>query len=269
MSFIVLGDSAGKLMAGGGIAPFFVAWSRFALGALFLLPFCGLKREELAALLDWRLWLRALFIICAICSILTALRTEPIANVFGGFFISPIVSYFMSAWLLKERISYRRTGLLLFSFLGVLLVVKPGFGMTAGMGFAMLAGCCHGFYLVATRWLAGSFRPRFLLLSQLLIGGLLLAPLGITHAASEIDWWLCFLVTASAICSAAGNYLLVVVNRTTPASLVAPLIYSQLLAATLFGYVIFGDWPDWLSLIGLVVIISGGFSSLWFARRGQ
>ncbi len=52
MSFIVLGDSAGKLMAGGGIAPFFVAWSRFALGALFLLPFCGLKREELAALLD-------------------------------------------------------------------------------------------------------------------------------------------------------------------------------------------------------------------------
>ena len=162
MSFIVLGDSAGKLMTGGGIAPFFVAWSRFALGALFLLPFCGLKREELVALLDWRLWLRALFIICAICSILTALRTEPIANVFGGFFISPIVSYFMSAWLLKERISYRRTGLLLFSFLGVLLVVKPGFGMTAGMGFAMLAGCCHGSYLVATRWLAGSFRPRFL-----------------------------------------------------------------------------------------------------------
>jgi len=33
--------------------------------------------------------------------------------------------------------------------------------------------------------------------------------------------------------------------------------------------VIFGDWPDWLSLIGLVVIVSGGFSSLWFARRGQ
>ena len=45
--------------------------------------------------------------------------------------------------------------LLLVSFVGVLLVVKPGFGMQIGMGFALLAGCFHGSYLVATRSLAG------------------------------------------------------------------------------------------------------------------
>ena len=43
--------------------------------------------------------------------------------------------------------------------------------------------------------------------------------------------------------TAFGNYLLVVVNRTTPATVSAPLIYFQLIAATVIGFFVFGDWP--------------------------
>jgi len=62
--------------------------------------------------------------------------------------------------------------------------------------------------------------------------------------------------------SAAGNLLLVLVNRTTPAGVVAPLIYSQLLAAMLIGLAVFGQWPDGLSLIGLLIIMTAGVSSV-------
>ena len=177
MTLIVGGDVAGKLLSQAGFSPFFVAWARFALAAVILLPFCGMGRTEWRKMIDWRLLLRAGLIAAGISCILTALQTEPLANVFAGFFIGPIVSFLLSAWLLREPVTPLRAILLAVSFVGVLIVVRPGFGMTFGMGMAVLAGCFHGSYLVATRWLAGAFRPRFLLLSQLIMGAVILAPL--------------------------------------------------------------------------------------------
>lgn len=266
LCLIVTGDTAGKLLASGGFSPYFVAWARFAIAALLLLPLSGLKRGELRNLLDRGILLRAALIAGGISCILTALKTEPIANVFGAFFVSPVVSYFLSALLLKERISAGRTVMLLFGLLGVMLVVKPGFGATAGMGFALLAGCLHGSYLVATRWLAGAYRPRFLLISQLLIGAVILSPLALGAETAAFDPTAVGLVCTSAIGSAAGNYLLVVASRTTPASLIAPLIYTQLIAAALSGYLVFSDWPDSVAFLGLFIILISGLLSFWGAR---
>lgn len=274
MTLIVTGDAAGKALTAAGFSPFFVAWARFAVAAVGFLPFCGLTRSELGALLDWRVILRALLIAAGIACILTALKTEPIANVFGGFFVGPIIAFALSALLLKEPASLSRVLLLLLSFGGVLLVVKPGFGMQSGMGFAVLAGCFHGSFLVATRWLAGRYRPRFLLFSQLAIGAVVLFPFCLGDLPQSYDMtrsslFFTGLVLLSALGSAAGNYLLVRVNRHTPANIVAPLVYSQLLAATVIGFVAFGDLPDGLALLGLVVIILAGLSSLWLAGRAD
>ncbi|KQB95303.1 hypothetical protein AL073_17475 [Loktanella sp. 1ANDIMAR09] len=268
MTLIVGGDAAATVLTGAGFPQTFVAWTRFALAALLLAPLCGLMRADLAYLTDWRLYLRASLIVGGIVCILTALKTEPLANVFAGFFVGPVVSYFLSALLLRERITLLRTCLLLVSFAGVLLVVRPGFGMTTGMGFAMLAGCFHGSYLVATRWLAGGFRPRFLLFSQLLIGSVLLSPFAVAPIPDMTLPYL-GLITISALGSAGGNLLLVLVNRNTPAGVVAPLIYSQLLAAMAIGWLVFGQWPDGLGLIGLVIIMTAGASSVWFAGRDR
>lgn len=268
MTLIVGGDAAATVLTGAGFPQTFVAWTRFALAAVLLAPLCGLVRADLAHLADWRLYLRAALIVGGIVCILTALKTEPIANVFAGFFVGPVVSYFLSALLLKERITALRTVLLLVSFAGVLLVVRPGFGMTAGMGLAMLAGCFHGAYLVATRWLAGGFRPRFLLFSQLLIGAVLLSPFAFAPIP-DLSLPFVGLIAISAFGSAGGNLLLVLVNRTTPAGVVAPLIYSQLLAAMIIGWAVFGQWPDSLSLVGLVIIMVAGVSSVWFAGKGR
>ncbi|WP_108386378.1 DMT family transporter [Yoonia sediminilitoris] len=268
MFCIVGGDAAGTILTSAGFPTVTVAWSRFAMGALLLVGFAGLQKGEVRQLIDWRLALRALLIVCGITAILTALKTEPMANVFAGFFIGPVVSYFLSALLLGERITLLRTGLLLVSFIGVLLVVRPGFGMTAGMGFAVLAGCFHGSYLVATRWLAGSYRPRFLLLSQLVIGAVILAPFAIAPLP-QIDGFFLLMIVLSALGSAVGNLLLVLVNRTTPAGVVAPLIYSQLFAATIIGFFVFGQWPDSLALFSLCIIMVAGVSSVMLAGRGR
>ena len=268
MVLIVSGDAAAKVLGGQGFDPVFTAWSRFALAAVIIAPFAGLQRSDLAQAKDWRLILRAMLIVGGIVCILTALRTEDMATVFGGFFVGPIVAYALSAFLLGERVTLARTILLGLSFIGVLIVVRPGFGMTAGMGFAILAGCFHGSYLVATRWLAGGFRPRFLLLSQLVIGAVVLAPFAVGPLPA-ITGNAAVLIGISAMGSALGNLLLVLVNRTTPANVIAPLIYSQLVVATVLGVIIFGDWPNSTTLIGLAVIAIAGASSVWFAGRGR
>jgi drug/metabolite transporter (DMT)-like permease len=268
MVLIVSADAAGKVLTARGFSQFFVGWARFSVAVLIVAPFCGLKATELPMLIRPQVILRALLIAGGITCILTALKTEPMANVFGGFFIGPIISYFLSAFLLGERITFARTALLALSFIGVLIVVRPGFGMTAGMGFAVLAGCLHGSYLVATRWLAGSYHPRFLLFSQLAIGAVLLAPFAI-GPIPPVTLDLTLMLLWSALGSALGNLILVTISRTTPAGVVAPLIYSQLFVAMVLGLLIFGDFPDLISLFGLCIIAGAGITSVWFAGKGR
>lgn len=266
MTLIVGGDVAARMLSSAGFSQLFVAWVRFALAALVLAPFCGVQTGELRMLRRPSLILRACFIAAGIACLLTALKTEPLANVFGGFFVGPIVSFALSVVFLKERATWLRAALLLVSFCGVMLVVKPGFGMTTGMVFAVLAGICHGCYLMMTRWLAGDYRPRFLLLSQLLIGAVVLAPFAIGPLpAITLSAAALFVVTA--LGSALGNLLLVLASRRSEATVIAPFIYSQIVIATLFGLLFFDEWPDGLALAGLCVVIVAGAGSVWAARR--
>lgn len=267
VSFVVLGDTAGKMLAMEGVHPFVIAWARFALAAVVFFPFSGVTREEIEHFLDWRVLLRAGLITAGISSILTALKTEPIANVFGAFFIGPMVLYILAIVFLREKPSLFRGLSLGLGFVGVLLVVKPGFGMNAGIGFALLAGVFYGSYLAVTKLISGKYRPRFLLFSQLAIGSVLLAPIGLSQELPQLDFALGVLFLLSAAGSAIGNYLLVIANRRGEAGLIAPLVYLQLISATIFGVLVFGDWPDSLSMIGLGIIVFSGLAALFGAKN--
>ncbi len=87
MILIVGVDVAGRMLTAAGFSPFFVAWARFALAAVVLAPVCGLQRGEMQLLLRPALILRACLIAGGIACILTALKTEQLATVFGGFFV--------------------------------------------------------------------------------------------------------------------------------------------------------------------------------------
>ncbi|WP_380053737.1 EamA family transporter [Falsihalocynthiibacter sp. SS001] len=166
MSLIPLGDTFGKLLlTDHNATPFYVAWSRFVLGAVCVLPFLNSRHFDARLYLDWRIWLRGALLTGGVSSILTALETEPLQNVIGAFFVGPILSYFLAAFLLREQITWPRTLLLLAGFVGILLIVKPGFGMSTGLLFAVLAGLFYGCFLTSSRWLSDVAPPRALLFS--------------------------------------------------------------------------------------------------------
>ncbi len=263
---IPLGDAAGKLLfLSGPIKPVFVAWSRFWVGVVLVVIIYGGRGFDLATLKDWRLWLRGLFLMGAILSILTALKTEPIANVFAVFFIGPILAYFGAAIFLKETITWLRTILLFLSFLGVLAVVKPSADTSPGILYALLAGVFYSAFLVSTRWLAHVTRPRMLLLSNLLVGGLITMPFGVANIP-VMNAETVLLVIWSGAASAIGNLAIIVASSMVDASRIAPLIYLQLVYASLLGIFLFNEYPDLWAWIGLSVMITAGFAS-FFAQN--
>ena len=266
MLLIPLGDTAGKLMTSAGIAPFFVAWTRYLIGLVVLLPF-AMHKDAVRLLSNWRIWLRSAIQVVTITTILTALQTEPIANVFAAFFLGPMVSYVLSVTLLKEQASAMRIILLTIGLGGVFLVVKPGFGMTPGLAWAAFSGCCYGMFLTASRWVSPLGNPVHLLITQLFIGALLLTPLGLLNLP-PITPTLSGLVVWSAIASMLGNLLLVFAYARAGASVLAPFVYVQLVGATAYGWLVFDNWPDGLSALGLFVIFVSGFATL-FLRKSK
>ncbi|MDE0590467.1 DMT family transporter [Halocynthiibacter sp. C4] len=245
----------------------YVAWTRFLIGTILLLPFLQKRHLDFRVFLKWQIWLRSLFQLAAILSILTSLKTEPIANVFGAFFVAPIVSYIISIWLLKEKTTLPRFILLLLGFCGVLLVVKPGFGMTTGMMFAVLAGLFYGMFLTANRWLSEMALPRTLLLSQLVIATTLMTPSALFYTdwpelTPPVLWFTAF----SGIASLVGNLLLITAYKLAPATRLAPLVYFQLVAATALSFSVFGVIPDFISILGLTLLTASGFATLALRR---
>jgi drug/metabolite transporter (DMT)-like permease len=74
-------------------------------------------------------------------------------------------------------------------------------------------------------------------------------------------------IIASALSSALGNFLLVVASKSAEASLVAPLVYSQLFSATVAGLLVFEELPDGYAMLGLMLIAISGFGSLFIHHK--
>ncbi|KIN74899.1 DMT family transporter [Sulfitobacter guttiformis] len=259
MSLIPAGDSAGKLLSGTyQTAPIFVAWSRFLVGAVLILPF--VPRSAWALLRNWRIWVRACFLAAGISCIQNALRVEEVATVFAAFFVGPLISYVLAVIFLREPVTPLRSALVVLGFLGVLIVVRPGMGASTGVLWAVTAGTCYGVFLTMSRWLGPLGTPLAMTFIQLLIAALVLVPLGVTHLPA-FTGTIAGLTLISALCSMMGNLLLLYAYQLVPATRIAPLVYFQLVAAVGLGWAVFGDLPDIWTWAGLAVILTAGLAS--------
>lgn len=259
MSLIPAGDSAGKLLMGShGVTPLFVAWSRFVVGAVLILPL--VPRGAFRLLRDWRIWVRASLLAAGISCIQTALQTEEVATVFGAFFVGPLISYVLATIFLREPVTPLRSVLVLLGFIGVLIVVRPGFDANLGLLWAVAAGTFYGIFLTMSRWLGHLGTPMEMTLTQLVIAAILLTPIGLSQIPMPSLPVIALTIT-SGVCSMLGNLLLLYAYKHAPASRIAPLVYFQLVAAVGLGWLIFAELPDLWTWVGMTVILTAGLAS--------
>ena len=264
MALIPTADTASKLLSNShGYQPLFVAWSRFAIGTLMVLPLVPLKSFK--AFKSPLAWLRGLILAIGISSISIALSLEDLADVFGVFFIAPIISYMLATLFLRETINLQRTVLLLIGFCGVLLIARPGYGLTAGHAFGILAGTSYGLFLTLSRLASHNIDAFGLLITQLAIAGVITAPAAILFWPS-MNLTTTYLLVMSGGASMLGNLFLILAYGLAPATQMAPYVYFQLPSAVILGWVVFGSLPDIWGVLGLGLLVFSGLGSALVRR---
>lgn len=175
------------------------------------------------------------------------------------FYTTPLLVALFAGPILGEWVGCRRMLAIIVGFLGVLLVTRPGLGgIHWAFVFSLAAALCYAFYNIATRYLSYYDSTETTLFYTPLLGALITLPFVISDwhwPQTSLHWFLLFLIGAL---GAAGHFLLIVAFRSGPAPILAPFMYSNLLAVIALGYLLFGDVPSLWTLAGGVVLIASG-----------
>lgn len=192
--------------------------------------------------------------------IIYAFTSIELAEAYSIAFLAPIFIVIISVLVLGESVRWQRWLMLAASFGGVLLVVRPGFReLELGHLLAMLAAVFGAVTTVVLRRIA-SQEQRVSLIGVasayiLVFNGVMMAVTGSIQALElqELAW----LLTIGAI-GGTANLLFIAATRTAPASQIAPLQYSQILWALLFGSVFYHEYPVPIAYAGLAVVVVAG-----------
>jgi drug/metabolite transporter (DMT)-like permease len=173
----------------------------------------------------------------------------------------------LSIPILGETVRLRRWAAVGVGLLGVLIVLRPG-AVELGLGHAaaLMAAICGAVGAVIVRRIGPDERPVVFLLYPMVANFTLmgcLMPL-VYEPMPAGDLGLMALVAALGFCA---TLIIVLAYRTGSASVVAPMQYSQIVWATDFGALFFGETPDRWTLLGAAVVIGSGLYILF--REGQ
>ncbi|KZL18714.1 Riboflavin transporter [Pseudovibrio axinellae] len=275
MSLAPLMDGIAKYLS-EFISPVEVSLGRFACQALIVLVIAFFMRRSFGSLLKEMDRIQFIRGAClAICSIFffTSLKYMPLADAIAIFFVQPMILTVLSAVVLKEKVGVRRWAAVVVGMVGALIIIRPG---SSALGLPSLlplaAATCFAIYLVLTRKLSGKASLLGIQFATGVAGVLTLIPLvvissllGIEAAAwttPELSHLPLFLLMG--IISFTSHGFIVLAFDRLPASVLAPLGYTEIISATIVGYVLFGDIPDKFVWLGVALIAGGG---LYIAHR--
>lgn len=184
------------------------------------------------------------------------------AEAFALIFLLPSFVTIMSVIFLKESVGIKRWSAVVIGFLGVLIVLRPGFReLSIGHLGAIFGGLSGAISIVIFRAIGPREKNISLygagVLGVLVVCGLLMLP--DFRLPSAIEW---LMLAGYGLLAALATVLLMYAANHAPAAVIGPTQYSQMLWAVIFGYLVFGDTIDLPMLLGILLIIGSGLLTL-------
>ena len=188
-----------------------------------------------------------------------ALVRMPYADLTAIGQLSPLTITAASAIFLAEKVGWRRWTATAIGLLGVLLIIRPGssaFNWWALAGIlSVLASTVRD---LATRGIDRSVPPALIML----VSGALTTFTGLVSAVAGDwawpPWWVVAGLLAAAMFSLFGQFCTIIAVRSGELSAVVPFRYSIILFAILSGILVFGQFPDVVTLAGIVIVCAAG-----------
>jgi drug/metabolite transporter (DMT)-like permease len=259
LAVLILLDTCSKF-AVQRIPVTFAAWSRYA-GHMFLVFIFAYPRVRNSL---WKTQslkvqiLRGLMLATMSIFYFAAVKTLPLAHATALLFLTPILITVWAKLFLGEAVSRGGWLAVLVGFIGVLIICRPRGGLDGqGVAFALCAALANSFYQTLTRRTATDDAPETQLFYTGLVGAVALSasmPAWWTPLPADISTaqWLAFGLLG--VFGAAGHFLLIKAYQAASASTLAPWMYMQMVLALALGWLVFGDKPDLIAVLGMILI---------------
>lgn len=259
MLMFALNDTMGKwLVASYGLGQVVLLRSLAAL--VILVPMVWMA--GLPALTNAeRPWMQLARVICSTAEVFCfyyAVMYLPLADVMTYWLAAPIYVAALSPLLLGDHVGWRRWTAIAIGFVGVIITLEPSAAMfTAPAVISIIGSAAFAFMMISGRFLRGTPDTTLVFFQVMGAGlvGLAFAPFDWSPIQSGFDLGLLGLL---GIVAMAAHMLVNRALKISDAATVAPLQYTLLLWAVIFGFLFFGDVPRLTMLIGAALIVASG-----------
>ena len=243
---------------------------------IILVPLDGGYKHLLSKRLGLHL-LRGFGIVVANLCFFTALVTIPLAETTAIFFIAPLLITALSVFLIGEKVGLRSWIAVFVGFLGVIVMFRPDLGFfNAAYLLPLVAALVYSLVQIATRIMGEAEKAStmvfYIQLNHLFFSGLMGLIFGGGNLADKsqpinyyllrawkIPNWEDFIIMIGiGLLGGLGAYFISNAYRISKAGIVAPFEYVAIPFAIFWSIIIFGDWPDIRSWLGIVLITGAG-----------
>lgn len=185
--------------------------------------------------------------------------------------LSPFFAIIFSYLLLKKRIAFFQAACVGAAFAGCLFIVKPGFENTALL--PALMGVCGGLgagiaYTMVRKLGAMGVRGPVIVFYFSLFSCLAVTPWILFHFTPMSLGQLPILLAAG-LCAAGGQFSITIAYTYAPAKKISIYDYSQIIFATVLGYLMFGEIPDSYSFVGYSLIVAASVVMFFYNSRTE
>ena len=174
--------------------------------------------------------------------------------------LSPFIIIILSYIFFKEEMTRFQVFSIIIAFIGITLIIKPSGNDIISMGAlaALLGALCAGIAYTCVRYLGThNISGEFIIFFFSSLSSLMLLPYLILDYRTMTYYQLSMLLLAG-ISATIGQYGVTFAYKFAAAKNISVFDYSQVLFSGIFGYIFFGEFPDFQSLIGYIIVISVG-----------
>ena len=206
-------------------------------------------------------------IIRTICELLgavffvTAIALTPLSSATAILQITPLLVTIGAVIFFREKVGWRRWTAVFIGFMGVLLIVRPGFeGFMPASIFALLGSLFLAARDLATRAMKVDLPSVTIALYAFIafgISGILIIPFNSPMIIPTSNQMIYFI--GASTFGVIAYYSLVISSRIGEMSVISPFRYSRIVFAMLLAIIILGERPDSLTLIGATIVVASGF----------
>jgi len=206
----------------------------------------------------WWLALRTLAAVATGISAFYAFSVLPLAQVYAIIFASPLMITVLAIPVLGERVRLRRWVAVLVGLAGVMVVLRPGSTeLTLGHAAALTTAAAGAIAAIVVRKIGAEERPVVMLLYPMVVNFIVMAillplvyvPMPINHLG---------MLGVVAAFAWIANRMIITAYQNGEAAIIAPMQYSQILWASVYGFAFFGEVIDLNTAIGAAIIIASG-----------